>query len=74
MRFLESQSFTRLVDDRLGSRIADRCWAIADPYLRVSAILFQVVLGSPSVTRIEVGTNCKESHSSCKLPRGVVLR
>ena len=73
MRFLESQSFTRLVDDRLGSRIADRCWAIADPYLRVSAIFFQVVLGSPSVTRVEVGTDCKESHSPCKLPRGVVL-
>lgn len=25
-----------LVDDRIGSRIGDRCWAFADPYLRVS--------------------------------------
>ncbi|KAG6375081.1 hypothetical protein JVT61DRAFT_3866 [Boletus reticuloceps] len=24
-----------LADDRIGSRIADRCWAFADPYLRV---------------------------------------
>jgi nucleolar protein 9 len=24
-----------LVDDRIGSRIGDRCWAFADPYLRV---------------------------------------
>jgi nucleolar protein 9 len=24
-----------LVDDRIGSRVADRCWAFADPYLRV---------------------------------------
>lgn len=24
-----------LVDDRVGSRIVDRCWAFADPYLRV---------------------------------------
>lgn len=25
-----------LVDDRIGSRVGDRCWAFADPYLRVS--------------------------------------
>lgn len=36
MRFLESDSFITLVDDKLGSRVADRCWAVADPYLRVS--------------------------------------
>lgn len=24
-----------LVDDRIGSRVGDRCWAFADPYLRV---------------------------------------
>lgn len=29
--------FTTLVDDKIGSRIADRCWAVADPYLRVRA-------------------------------------
>ncbi|KAF8314735.1 ARM repeat-containing protein, partial [Clavulina sp. PMI_390] len=34
MRFIESDSFVSLVDDKLGSRIADRCWAVADPYLR----------------------------------------
>jgi nucleolar protein 9 len=28
--------FHSLVDDKLGSRVADRCWAVADPYLRVS--------------------------------------
>ncbi|KAF9518476.1 hypothetical protein BS47DRAFT_1289620 [Hydnum rufescens UP504] len=26
--------FHSLVDDKLGSRVADRCWAVADPYLR----------------------------------------
>lgn len=24
-----------LIDDRIGSRIGDRCWDFADPYLRV---------------------------------------
>ena len=24
-----------LVDDRIGSRVGDRCWAFADPYLKV---------------------------------------
>lgn len=24
-----------LVDDRIGSRVGDNCWAFADPYLRV---------------------------------------
>jgi nucleolar protein 9 len=27
--------FHQLVDDRIGSRIGDRCWAFADPYLKV---------------------------------------
>jgi nucleolar protein 9 len=27
--------FQSLVDDRIGSRIGDRCWMFADPYLRV---------------------------------------
>lgn len=26
-----------LVDDRIGSRVGDRCWAFADPYLRVTS-------------------------------------
>lgn len=34
MLFLDH--FTTLVDDKIGSRVADRCWAVADPYLRVS--------------------------------------
>lgn len=29
-----------LVDDRIGSRIGDNCWAFADPYLRVCGCLF----------------------------------
>jgi nucleolar protein 9 len=31
-----------LVDDRIGSRVGDRCWAFADPYLRVRP-LFQFI-------------------------------
>lgn len=27
-----------LVDDRIGSRVVDRCWAFADPYLRVRPV------------------------------------
>lgn len=27
-----------LVDDRIGSRVGDRCWAFADTYLRVSTV------------------------------------
>lgn len=29
--------FHLLVDDRIGSRVADRCWEAADPYLKVCA-------------------------------------
>ena len=28
-----------LVDDRIGSRVGDNCWAFADPYLRVRIML-----------------------------------
>lgn len=28
-------SYHLLADDRIGSRVADRCWELADPYLRV---------------------------------------
>lgn len=27
--------YTTLADDRIGSRVAERCWAVADPFLRV---------------------------------------
>lgn len=27
-----------LVDDRIGSRVGDRCWAYADPYLKVRSL------------------------------------
>ena len=29
--------YEKLVDDRIGSRVGDRCWASADPYLKVRA-------------------------------------
>lgn len=32
-------SFHLLIDDRIGSRIADRCWAFADTYFRVNFLL-----------------------------------
>jgi len=28
--------YQTLADDRIGSRVAERCWAVADPFLRVS--------------------------------------
>lgn len=28
--------YHELVDDRIGSRVGDNCWAFADPYLKVS--------------------------------------
>lgn len=28
--------YHELVDDRIGSRVGERCWAHADPYLKVS--------------------------------------
>jgi len=30
-----------LVDDRIGSRVGDRCWAFADPYLRVGHLFLR---------------------------------
>lgn len=27
--------YQSLVDDRIGSRVGDRCWKVADPYLKV---------------------------------------
>lgn len=33
MRFVGT--YHTLVDDRIGSRVGDNCWAFADPYLRV---------------------------------------
>ena len=33
-----------LVDDRIGSRVGDRCWAAADPYLKASRSLLSVCL------------------------------
>ncbi|KAJ3534526.1 hypothetical protein NM688_g7124 [Phlebia brevispora] len=30
--------YQELVDDRIGSRVTDNCWAFADPYLKVSSI------------------------------------
>lgn len=56
MRFLESESFPRLVDDKLGSRIADRCWAIADPYIRVSTNTSHDI-DIPSMSFIGLGTD-----------------
>lgn len=35
--------FHTLVDDRIGSRVGDRCWDVSDPYLRVST--FHLPLG-----------------------------
>lgn len=31
--------FHVLVDDRIGSRVGDRCWAFADTYLKVRSAL-----------------------------------
>ena len=31
--------YHKLVDDRIGSRVGDNCWAFADPYLKVSRVL-----------------------------------
>ena len=39
-----------LVDDRIGSRVGDRCWASADPYLKVRPhTLFHRPFSSESV-------------------------
>ena len=32
--------YHRLVDDRIGSRVADRCWVTADTYLKVGMGLY----------------------------------
>ena len=32
-------NFHLLVDDRIGSRVGDRCWAFADTYLKVCPFL-----------------------------------
>lgn len=39
--------FHVLVDDRIGSRVGDRCWAFADPYLRVSGPISFYIMQVP---------------------------
>jgi len=36
--------FHELVDDRIGSRVGDRCWGEADPFLRVGSDRFSSAL------------------------------
>lgn len=37
LRALEAQ-FADVIDDRIGSRVGERCWAAADPYLKVRRV------------------------------------
>jgi hypothetical protein len=59
-----------LVDDRIGSRVADRCWAFADPYLRVCPIYTDslTVLMSRAL-----GKDSQVSLCSRTIPRGLIL-
>jgi nucleolar protein 9 len=42
--------FERLVDDRIGSRVGDRLWAAAEPYLKVGKFNF-IVSGYDAMMR-----------------------
>lgn len=59
-----------LVDDRIGSRVADRCWAFADPYLRVS---LEWTVRDESHISYPIGENCPFSDSVRTVPRRVFL-
>ena len=36
--------YHELVDDRIGSRVGDNCWAFADPYLRVCLVFITAII------------------------------
>lgn len=54
-----------LVDDRIGSRVGDRCWASADPYLKVCVphILSFIVRPQPNLSRRAYGQQEKIARS-----------
>ena len=57
--------FHLMVDDRIGCRVAQRCWAAADPYLKVLYPLFEPFrVFSVSNRRLLVGKNRQISNSS----------
>lgn len=39
--------YQTLADDRIGSRVAERCWAVADPFLRVGLLTASAVVRKP---------------------------
>lgn len=42
--------YQTLSDDRIGSRVAERCWAVADPFLKVGHVRVCSVVASVSLT------------------------
>lgn len=40
--------YHELVDDRIGSRVGDNCWAFADPYLKVRPLCKTPLFRYPS--------------------------
>jgi nucleolar protein 9 len=57
--------FHLLVDDRIGSRVADRCLAAADPYLKVFIdFVYSTHTDFVSICHFSLGENCSLVNSS----------
>ena len=48
LRALEAQ-FADVIDDRIGARVGARCWAAADPYLKVRRASPSVLIKQPLI-------------------------
>lgn len=64
-------SFHLLIDDRIGSRVADRCWAFADTYLKACVASKSIAVLPNVVSPVEKA--CYSTDSPRAVSRCVIL-
>lgn len=57
--------YQTLSDDRIGSRVAERCWAVADPFLKVGSKRHWACRARTQLIKLSIGTgqDCRISYS-----------
>lgn len=66
-------NYHTLVDDKLGSRVGDRCWAFCDTYLKVSSSSPEVQKRQPNLD-LTTGKNSPIAHRSGTISCWLFLR
>ena len=66
-------NYHTLVDDKLGSRVGDRCWAFCDTYLKVSPASPENKVKQPHID-LTTGKNSPITHPSGTIPCWLFLR